>query len=247
MEEAIVEVGRGRDVGRGTAAAVETHVEHCETCARKLSRERQVSGGLRALAAATAAEAPSALLERRLRDAFAAHHRTSVVRRWPWVGAAAAAAAIAVLGWWQVTRVQPERSSADPVREARASVPPAAPAPAAATAAGRSTAGTPATSPATAASRARSTRSPARRAGSENANANAGAGFVAVPAAEGLPPFESGVIVRVEMPPAALTAYGIEIVPDAEAPVEADLLIGQDGRARAIRLVTHTSRVDSKD
>jgi hypothetical protein len=49
-----------------------------------------------------------------------------------------------------------------------------------------------------------------------------------------------------EMPPAALPAYGIEMVPDAKAPVEADLLIGQDGKARAIRLVTRPDRVAAK-
>jgi hypothetical protein len=40
-----------------------------------------------------------------------------------------------------------------------------------------------------------------------------------------------------ELPQAALPAYGLEIVPGRRTPVEADLLIGQDGQARAIRLV----------
>jgi hypothetical protein len=64
-------------------------------------------------------------------------------------------------------------------------------------------------------------------------------GFVALPGAIGLPEFESGAIVRVALASASLPAYGIEIAPDAPEPsVEADLLVGQDGRARAIRLVT---------
>jgi hypothetical protein len=64
-------------------------------------------------------------------------------------------------------------------------------------------------------------------------------GFVALPSAAGLPDFESGEIVRMEIPLTSLPAYGIDIVPDAErSPVEADLLVGQDGQARAIRLVT---------
>jgi anti-sigma factor RsiW len=63
-------------------------------------------------------------------------------------------------------------------------------------------------------------------------------GFVPLPVAAGLPDFESGEIVRVEIPVASLPTYGIEIVPDARrAPVQADLLVGQDGQARAIRLV----------
>jgi hypothetical protein len=64
-------------------------------------------------------------------------------------------------------------------------------------------------------------------------------GFVALPGAAGLPDFESGEIVRMEIPLTSLPAYGIEILPDAQgSPVEADLLVGQDGQARAIRLVT---------
>jgi hypothetical protein len=66
-------------------------------------------------------------------------------------------------------------------------------------------------------------------------------GFVALPAAVGLPDFESGVIVRMELPVAALPSYGIEVVPDSKVPVEADLLIGQDGQARAIRLVNRVT------
>jgi hypothetical protein len=64
-------------------------------------------------------------------------------------------------------------------------------------------------------------------------------GFVALPGAAGLPDFESGEIVRMELPLTSLPTYGIEILPDAQgSPVEADLLVGQDGEARAIRLVT---------
>jgi hypothetical protein len=63
-------------------------------------------------------------------------------------------------------------------------------------------------------------------------------GFVAVPAAAGLPQFESGVIVRMSLPVAALPSYGVDISPaSSDQPVEADVLVGQDGRARAIRLV----------
>jgi hypothetical protein len=63
-------------------------------------------------------------------------------------------------------------------------------------------------------------------------------GFVAIPAAAGLPAFESGEIVRVEVPLASLPTYGIDILPDVRTDVvEADLLVGQDGQARAIRLV----------
>ena len=67
--------------------------------------------------------------------------------------------------------------------------------------------------------------------------------FVALPGASALPEFESGRIVRVEMPLTALPAYGIDLVPDA-APeaVQAEFLIGQDGVPRAIRLAASAQR-----
>src|SRR6476660_9107528 len=68
-------------------------------------------------------------------------------------------------------------------------------------------------------------------------------GFVALPGSAGLPAFESGEIVRMEVPVASLPAYGIDISPGVGTrPLEADLLIGQDGFARAIRLVKNSAR-----
>jgi hypothetical protein len=63
--------------------------------------------------------------------------------------------------------------------------------------------------------------------------------FMPIPSAAGLPALESGRIIRMELPMSALPAYGVEVVPAGlRSSVEADLLVGQDGQARAIRLVT---------
>ena len=67
-------------------------------------------------------------------------------------------------------------------------------------------------------------------------------GFVELPGSANLPAFESGEIVRLEVPVASLAAYGVDISSGADRPVEADILIGQDGFARAIRLVTNSAR-----
>jgi hypothetical protein len=62
--------------------------------------------------------------------------------------------------------------------------------------------------------------------------------FIPLPGALGLPAFESGRVVRVDLPVSSLPAYGVEVVPDAaRTEVQADVLVGQDGQARAIRLV----------
>jgi len=63
-------------------------------------------------------------------------------------------------------------------------------------------------------------------------------GFVDIPGAAALPPMESGAIVRVAIPVAALPSYGIQIAPDFGVErVEVDLMVAQDGLPRAIRFV----------
>jgi hypothetical protein len=63
-------------------------------------------------------------------------------------------------------------------------------------------------------------------------------GFVALPGAAWLPEMESATIVRVSLPVTALPAYGVAIQPDLTSDaVLAELLVAQDGQARAIRFV----------
>ena len=64
------------------------------------------------------------------------------------------------------------------------------------------------------------------------------AGFYPLPDADGLPPVESGLVVRVQLPTASLELIGYPINQDgAPDPVEAEVLLGQDGLARGVRLV----------
>ena len=59
-----------------------------------------------------------------------------------------------------------------------------------------------------------------------------------IPSAIGLPDLESGTVLRMELPLSALPEYGLQIAPDAmRNSIEADVLVGQDGQPRAIRLV----------
>ena len=64
--------------------------------------------------------------------------------------------------------------------------------------------------------------------------------FVTWPGADALPPFESGELVRVDLPVSALPALGVWPPQSAGSPgsvVQADVVVGQDGFARAVRLV----------
>ena len=61
--------------------------------------------------------------------------------------------------------------------------------------------------------------------------------FVMVPGAAGLPPMESGTLVRIDVPVAMLASYGVAPPPGRGATVTADLVVAQDGLPRAVRLV----------
>ena len=61
--------------------------------------------------------------------------------------------------------------------------------------------------------------------------------FVIVPGAAGLPPLESGSLVRIDLPVAMLPSLGLAPPAGSKNAVRADLIIGQDGLTRAVRLV----------
>jgi hypothetical protein len=61
--------------------------------------------------------------------------------------------------------------------------------------------------------------------------------FVMIPGAVGLPDMESGSLVRIDLPVAMLPSLGVTPPAGAAANVRADLIVGQDGLPRAVRLV----------
>ena len=78
LDDALLDLARGTTLGPGSAAAVESHIEHCVKCAARLARERELTAGLRALAASTVSEAGSPELEQQLMRAFAELHPANV-------------------------------------------------------------------------------------------------------------------------------------------------------------------------
>lgn len=63
------------------------------------------------------------------------------------------------------------------------------------------------------------------------------AGFVAWPGASAWPPFESGSLMRVDLPVSMLPTLGLSAPASVSGVVPADIVVGQDGLARAVRLV----------
>jgi hypothetical protein len=179
-----------------------------------------------------------AAMEQRLLTAFAAHHgrvqrpARSLPMRWMAAAAVLLVCAGAVQGWrvMQVRQPVPGISTASPVTPPAASqrlssVRPSTIAP-----------GAPAVQP----SPARSVRH-SRRPVSKVPEVPP-VEFVSLPGAASLPHFESGSIVRVDLPLSSLAAYGVDIsTTGGKGPVKADVLVGQDGEPRAIRLVSRSS------
>lgn len=63
--------------------------------------------------------------------------------------------------------------------------------------------------------------------------------FVAIPYVAPLAPYERADVVRIAMPVAALLAAGLSVPgADAGATAETDVVVGQDGRAHAVRVVS---------
>jgi hypothetical protein len=63
--------------------------------------------------------------------------------------------------------------------------------------------------------------------------------FVPWPGARDLPPLESGELLRVDLPVSMLPSLGIVPPATQAVRVKADVIVGQDGLARAVRLVSN--------
>jgi hypothetical protein len=64
------------------------------------------------------------------------------------------------------------------------------------------------------------------------------AGFYPLPEADALPPVENALVVRVQLPMSSLRLIGLTIDEERAAErIEADVLLGQDGLARGVRVV----------
>ena len=63
------------------------------------------------------------------------------------------------------------------------------------------------------------------------------ASFYPLPEAEALPALENAMVVRVQLPVSSLELMGVPVSQErADTSVQADLLLGQDGLARGVRL-----------
>jgi hypothetical protein len=69
-----------------------------------------------------------------------------------------------------------------------------------------------------------------------------GEGFIPLPNAQRLEPGDDFNVVRMELPRSAMTAVGYDVAAERAAElVEADVALGPDGLARAVRFVEASS------
>jgi hypothetical protein len=235
---AIVELARGGDMPAALYDGVRSHLDRCAACRAELRRQEQLSANLRALAEEAGQWTAAVNLEARLNEAFAAAAHSSAPAetykaragsRW-WT--AAAAALVFLVSWLAMVRTRP---APGPFEEARHQTP--------------APAGISAPKPPSVAAPPRTSARAATPAARENKAARPQPArmlppvrtveFMEIPGASGLPALESATIVRTELPVSALPTYGVDITPNSgRSAIEADLLIGQDGQARGIRLIT---------
>jgi hypothetical protein len=197
-----------------------------------MNDEKRLDALLAALGRATDLDAPGGL-EARLRARVSEVPSARAVRaRRParaWL-LAAAVAAVAVAAGLSVVGGRPRPAAAPAaVRGLASAAPPVAAPPSAAPAAVAQA------EPAKAAVRA---RGPARRAHIPPAPSRERARFIALPGAPALSDADGLHVARVRVPPTALEAWGWPPWRGEPRPLDAEVIVGHDGLARAIRFVT---------
>jgi hypothetical protein len=244
-----------RDDAPGAAAAPRAHAATCARCRARLADARALRAGLRGLAAADENRDAPAVVETALLAAFrrqaeappAAPRPRLRMLNWRWAWAAAAALLLAS-GLLIYRAVRPAPNAMDAmnagdrvvVRPAQSPSPPVV-APTVVPAAVESP---PTVAPPRrllARGRRDNRIAPVHIRESITAYASDSeetTEFVLLGSEDERQPVESGQLIRVRMPRATLARFGLPVnLEQADVPVKADVLVGEDGLARAIRFV----------
>jgi hypothetical protein len=239
--EAVLDCSRDVPMADDVRLALEEHLGGCANCAAELGWQRDLTAAFRGLSAEARAWNASSTIEDRLHEAFAA--RVAATPRPPveskqaarWIYALASAAVIA-LAVWSGTR--PSRSTSPDAGPIPAASPMTSPAVSSTAVTEKTTSASPTVEARAAPHRPVPVRAVTGRRAAPPKQVRSFE-FITLPGAAGLPELESGSVVRIAVPVGALPEYGLDIVQGgSKTTVDADVLVGQDGLARAIRLVT---------
>lgn len=219
------ELVRREQLDPAVAAIARAHAEACPHCGCRLAEAERLAALVNNVSAEGRRVVAPARLEQNLLGEFRREHasRRSIRahRRLGWrmaLGWAGAVAAAALLSFVLLHRAPDHRPS--PMVRAGAETPAVA---------------TPAASQSVAVAVA---RVPVSSAAVRTQQAEYTSEFVPVPYSGGIAPGDSAVIVRVQVPRTALAELGYPIDElQSNAVVQADLLVGEDGWPRAVRIV----------
>jgi hypothetical protein len=245
----IPDLARGGEVQQALRGSAWHHQSGCPVCARLLEAEKELSAGFSRLSEAMSRESAGRDVELCLLAAVPAPAavlpmRRSPVRRWVWAGLAAAAILVAVSG---AVRFDFQRNGGSPAQVEIAAVQPEVP-PAPVERPPEPASGLkPGTRSRTVAS------APARAMAPQRDEANVGAAeqddsdgeevvigtdFMALSGCVDADCLEDSFLVRVELPRMALSHFGHTVKPHAATDrISADVLVGHDGVARAVRFI----------
>ena len=257
FEAAINDLARDRVMDAATRNRALAHAVACSQCALRLADERALTAGLRKMAA-SAEEAPASV-EASLREAFRATVAAPRERAganigsgpYYWLRWAAAAAAILVVALIALTAARLRNGETqDPQKEAtqqKEEQPNGAPGgvhqelkPEPHQVAGVHD-GTQSGNPRQSSRRGGrriSLNKKTRPAEAGDRNTEIATEFIPLIHGEAMTPADGGQIVRVEMPRSALVSFGLPMnMERGGGRVKADVVVGNDGIARAIRFV----------
>jgi hypothetical protein len=254
FEDIVNDIARAKSIERSARADGLAHAEICARCAARLADERALSAGLRTLAGDDEGKTAPAGLEPMLLEAFRAQAKAPATilpsanpalwrsRKWPRMAWAAAAAILLVFGFILYRSTQSRTRKDDVVTLEKRPIPSPA-----------VNVGERGKQDASEPQPRRKTRAPQRRPENRSkanmpfirdsidayANDNESLSeFFSLNYGADPRPMESGELIRVQMPRSALVRFGLPVnVEHADMLVKADLLVGEDGLARAIRFV----------
>jgi hypothetical protein len=251
FENLIGELARQRMMKATARDAALAHAEACCRCQARLADERALSAGLKALTASDERKTAPAFVETALLAAF--HRQPSLDRqpsfkrasRWPRWAWAAAAAILLAFGAILFNAMRSGPSSDETV------LAPPSPSPQPSIEAPVKPEERVGKSPPSLRKRAAQMVAHRGRKSSQAApfvireemtlyaeDSETTTDFLPLDYNQNPSPMESGRLIRVQMPRSALVRFGLPVhVERVEAPVKADLLVGEDGLARAIRFV----------
>ncbi|MGC1108104.1 MAG: hypothetical protein WA876_16360 [Candidatus Acidiferrales bacterium] len=209
-------------LGEAVTVMARFHAETCEPCAARLAEARSLAQALKDAAEDSTQWGAPVQLEASLTSAFREYHRglersryrarQSRLRWAEWMALGVAAAVLLAVGAWNFSRGRASATKTNPGTVVVNS----------------------ATSNAANVNGVTPQAAPVETAAAEDSVSD----FVPVPYGEGLSPDDSGLVVRVTMTRSALGSLGYPVDEmHAGDMIQADLLVGEDGWPRAVRLV----------